>query len=91
MATYLINKLKTHLSVADNKVFVPLGGWKEVTEGDSVHPETIEAVRKGWAELVQKKPKPFEEFEAKFEISESPSAGSMEYPKETKATKKETA
>ncbi len=85
MAKYLINKLKTHLSVADNRVFVPLGGWKELNDGEADHPETIEAVRKGWAELTEKKPKPFEEYEPTFEIAESPSAGSLAYPKkETK-------
>lgn len=86
MAKYLINKLQTHLSVAENQVFVPQGGWKELTEQEANHPTTVEAIRKKWAELVSKKPEDFTISEPVFKIEQSPTAGSLTFPK-----KKETA
>lgn len=85
MAKYIINKLTTHLSVADNRIFVPLGGWKTLDKEDEKHPEVTSAVKRGWAEIVDKEPKPFVEHKPEFALQKSPSFGSTTFPKKETA------
>lgn len=77
---YLINKLNTNVSMADNTIYIPVGEWKQVTEKDIGHSEVVDAIKRNWVELTAKKPPEAKPFQPNFEIQTSPIHGSLTFP-----------
>jgi hypothetical protein len=54
---YLLNKTQTEVQLLEGTVRVPIDGWTAVTKAEIETLEVVGAVRKGWIEATQTKPK----------------------------------
>lgn len=80
MAKFLINKSHAHVSLRNNTIVLAIGGNTTISDADADDREVIDAVRRGWVDMVDAEPAAAEPFVPKLEFENAKPQGSLTIP-----------
>lgn len=80
MAKFLINKSHAHVSLRNNTIVLAIGGNTTISDADAEDREVIDAVRRGWVDMVDAEPAAAEPFVPKLEFENAKPQGSLTIP-----------
>lgn len=80
MAKFLINKTHANVSLRNNTIVLGIGGNTTISDADADDREIIDAVRRGWIDMVDETPAVAEPFKPELTFENAKPQGSLTIP-----------
>lgn len=80
MSKFLINKSHAVISLRNNTIVIGIGGNTVISDADADDRDIIDAVRRGWIDMIDEAPAVAEPFTPKLEFENAKPQGSLTIP-----------